>query len=476
MAKRWNRSSLLIRVLFGAAGASIVLLSAACLSTELIIVTDGSLAILDTPSDVDAEHAVCDPFANSAHPGAGLNHGVAASLRYIPTGVTPYNNVLDNWNHGTPLDATIFFGQLNVPTRKFDLGFYTEGGELLVNAEGNKLYEYFSLRFDSVIQLGETDEEGDYQFALLADDGAVMRIDRGNGWEVWVNNDGTHPTKLMGSSQRLNLRRGQRVPIRVDYYQGPRYHIALSLLWRKVAANQSLVEPRFGQSGNALFFDYNTVPSTPKPAYHELLARGWGPVPDANLKLPDAIASNPCTPAVQPLTTRLLSITPSDPLARQNSIEATFDSNYAEATFQCKLDDGALAPCVSPVTYSGLADGSHRFEVYASFNGNTDTVGATHSWAIDTLAPIFGGGAKSSTATSFTVTWTTNEPATSALNWGTGGVLDQYTLGSSELTTSHSVTVSGLDPASNYSAQIVSSDGAGNTYSSPRFSVRTLDQ
>lgn len=168
-----------------------------------------------------------------------------------------------------------------------------------------------------------------------------------------------------------------------------------------------------------------------------------------------------------------MSITPSDPLTRLNSIEATFDSNFSGATFQCKLDDGALTPCVSPVAYSGLADGSHRFEVYASFNETTDSVGASHSWAIDSVAPNLGGGAKSSTATSFTVTWTTNEVATSAMNWGEGGVLDQFSLGSAQYTTNHSVTVSGLTPASNYSFQLVSVDAAGNTYTSPRFSVQT---
>lgn len=149
----------------------------------------------------------------------------------------------------------------------------------------------FLFASESVIQLGDTDEEGDYQFALLADDGAVMSIDRGNGWEVWVNNNGgLAATKLMGSNQRLSLLRGQRIPVRVDYYQGPRFHIALSLLWRKVASTQSLAEPRFGQSGNSLFFDFNTVPSTPMAAYHELLHREVGVRCQSNVKLPDAIA------------------------------------------------------------------------------------------------------------------------------------------------------------------------------------------
>jgi len=42
------------------------------------------------------------------------------------------------------------------------------------------------------------------------------------------------------------------------------------------------------------------------------------------------------------------------------------DGDSDDASFQCRLDsDGAWEPCASPVTYSELADGPHRFEVRA---------------------------------------------------------------------------------------------------------------
>jgi hypothetical protein len=34
-------------------------------------------------------------------------------------------------------------------------------------------------------------------------------------------------------------------------------------------------------------------------------------------------------------------------------------------TFVCRLDSGSRTSCGSPVTYSGLSKGKHRFEVYA---------------------------------------------------------------------------------------------------------------
>src|SRR5690606_22958597 len=77
------------------------------------------------------------------------------------------------------------------------------------------------------------------------------------------------------------------------------------------------------------------------------------------------------------------------PPALSASASATFAFSTGEdATFECRLDGGAPAPCASPVTYEGLADGEHTFEVAAidTFS-NRDEVPATHTWTIDTLAP-----------------------------------------------------------------------------------------
>ncbi len=61
------------------------------------------------------------------------------------------------------------------------------------------------------------------------------------------------------------------------------------------------------------------------------------------------------------------------------------------ASLQCRLDSteaGAWAPCTSPKTYSGLADGAHRFEVRATDQaGNIDASPAAFEWQIDTTPP-----------------------------------------------------------------------------------------
>src|SRR5204862_6038055 len=52
------------------------------------------------------------------------------------------------------------------------------------------------------------------------------------------------------------------------------------------------------------------------------------------------------------------------------------------------LDASAFAPCVSPRSYSGLADGSHSFQVRATDPaGNTDPTPASYTWTVDTTPP-----------------------------------------------------------------------------------------
>jgi hypothetical protein len=77
-----------------------------------------------------------------------------------------------------------------------------------------------------------------------------------------------------------------------------------------------------------------------------------------------------------------------------NSDTATFaftgnDSGSGVAKFECALDGAAFGPCVSPVTYSALADGLHSFAVRAiDAAGNVDASPATFAWTVDVTPPI----------------------------------------------------------------------------------------
>ena len=72
---------------------------------------------------------------------------------------------------------------------------------------------------------------------------------------------------------------------------------------------------------------------------------------------------------------------------------ASFDFASTEpgSSFQCRRDGAAFAPCSSPVSYTGLADGSHTFEVGAADAvGNVDPSPASRSWSV--VTPPSSGG------------------------------------------------------------------------------------
>src|SRR5207244_560995 len=83
--------------------------------------------------------------------------------------------------------------------------------------------------------------------------------------------------------------------------------------------------------------------------------------------------------------TASITANPTDP---SNSSSPSFSfSSDAGASFQCALDGAAFAACSSPKSYSGVADGSHTFQVEATdLAGNTGAA-ASFIWTVDTVAP-----------------------------------------------------------------------------------------
>jgi hypothetical protein len=86
------------------------------------------------------------------------------------------------------------------------------------------------------------------------------------------------------------------------------------------------------------------------------------------------------------LTTRILA----QPVNPSMAGDATFAFDGSDgngnslSTFECSLDGAAYAPCSSPQSYSGLADGTHTFQVRSKDGGgNVDATPASYSWAID---------------------------------------------------------------------------------------------
>jgi Right handed beta helix region/Bacterial TSP3 repeat len=66
------------------------------------------------------------------------------------------------------------------------------------------------------------------------------------------------------------------------------------------------------------------------------------------------------------------------------SASFSFSATEAGSTFECRLNTGGWATCSSPTAYSGLADGSHTFQVRATDGAaNTDPTPASRTWTIE---------------------------------------------------------------------------------------------
>ncbi|WP_418765001.1 adventurous gliding motility protein AgmC [Myxococcus xanthus] len=60
-----------------------------------------------------------------------------------------------------------------------------------------------------------------------------------------------------------------------------------------------------------------------------------------------------------------------------------FDSDESPVTYECSLDGAAYVPCSDPVTFTGLAEGSHTLSVRAVDEaGNVDGTPATYTWSV----------------------------------------------------------------------------------------------
>lgn len=240
---------------------------------------------------------VCDPFD-----GGGTTNpkkGIKSSLYYKSASQNRFYSAMDYILNTTKSSQSLFFSDMNVPTRMFTEGFATQSSAIVADDGGNRLIEFFALDMKTTLALGPNDEEGLYELAALADDGLMVQgIVNGQKVDL-IQNDGDHPTRMGCSSVVLDMKRATSIPLQVQYYQGPRYHISNVLMWRKVPGSAAGQDVSCGATGNNLFFNPNDG-SKPMKAYLDLQARGWKPLTSDNFLLPGEAVYNPCVEAIPP--------------------------------------------------------------------------------------------------------------------------------------------------------------------------------
>lgn len=119
--------------------------------------------------------------------------------------------------------------------------------------------------------------------------------------------------------------------------------------------------------------------------------------------------------------------------------------------------------------YAGNSQGSNHTAVIDAFT--VQSVGSNP----DTTPPVLSAIAASPAASSATVTWTTDEPADSKVEFGTTTAYGQ-TVTDTFLRTSHSLNLTGLAPKTLYHYRVVSKDDKANEATSTDRTFTTTDQ
>ncbi len=96
------------------------------------------------------------------------------------------------------------------------------------------------------------------------------------------------------------------------------------------------------------------------------------------------------------------------------------------------------------------------------FNTRSPIVPEDGGIAPDPLPPVFSTIQVTTTSGTATVTWTTNEPATSAVSYGPTTAYENGTITDPARVLSHSLTLSGLNPLSTYHFRVGGTDSSGN--------------
>jgi len=105
--------------------------------------------------------------------------------------------------------GSIYTTELNIPPQDFKSGFPGIA----------KRFEWFAIDYTGRFWI---ENPGDYEFELLSDDGAKLYIDG----ELVIDNGGHHPPTQVEGNVTLT---GGIHQIRVSYFQGPRFQVALVL-------------------------------------------------------------------------------------------------------------------------------------------------------------------------------------------------------------------------------------------------------
>lgn len=134
---------------------------------------------------------------------------IPSGLRGLVYHIKRNRTELPDFEKLKPAGPPIYTSSLNLPPQNFAEGF----------PGVTKRNEWFAIDYTGNFWIANP---GMYTFSLLSDDGAKLYIDD----QVVIDNDGLHPPEEKTGMADL---KGGPHHIRVSYFQGPKYQVALVL-------------------------------------------------------------------------------------------------------------------------------------------------------------------------------------------------------------------------------------------------------
>ena len=214
-----------------------------------------------------------------------------------------------------------------------------------------------------------------------------LECSRPDGRRGFDDDDSRYPSSSVLHLENMNVGGGLLAALMLADIQRRGGQVKIATVGSGLKAVSAVLEVQ-GYYKNACNVPTPTPTATPKPTPTATPSASPTPKPTAT-PVPTPLPTATPTPTPVPVApvVKIDMSLPSDSPVSQTTIQFAFSADQADASFTCVLDSTAEAACASPMIYSGLANGAHKFTVNAlSSQGLRSVTAADHSWTIDTVA------------------------------------------------------------------------------------------
>jgi Domain of unknown function (DUF2341)/Putative peptidoglycan binding domain/Purple acid Phosphatase, N-terminal domain len=145
------------------------------------------------------------------------------------------------------------------------------------------------------------------------------------------------------------------------------------------------------------------------------------------------------------------------------SVWAVATSSYPEADTAIVINNN--------IASFPTGSGQLLFQSYLHSDGTQQVQLSSVTVTFNPVAPVISSVSTSTTASTAIITWTTDQPSDSQVNYGNNVPYTVSSTYNASYVTSHSVTLTGLNPSTTYHFQVVSSDGTLATSTDQTFTT-----